>query len=655
MTGADWMHITIGMGATGSWSYSIGRELEQALPEHEVTLPPPFGELEAVVPQFQTADVVIIVWSTADPLWSAFQLGLAHGLGKRVLNIAYDRDSAEVATMARAKARLAGSEYDVGRAVRSVTEADPPPPLRPNQKILLFPTGSAADLELRDQLQRQLTGRRIRPVQRPSSTVCADVLWLITPYELNLHTGEWSNLKANVRTAQEAGRNYGGTVAAGQAPALSIARLGSGPPTPSLEHLVVARAEDHSGLMDALTEHSRSDVPRLVALELINIKCFDRIRVPLSTDSSLGGAWTCVAGINGSGKSTILQSISLALLGRRRCVELGISRLGRMLRRTSGVSLTRTEIQLTVQVGSERDVLSLPLGPSGPDDRRLQRMSTLPKMEKIWEQLSTTLIVGYGATRNLSDTPYTPQDRSPMAQRQLTLFDPLAQIASSEALTLGGPRFAPALLTLARMLSAVLSEPGRPFECSVDPDGRLRFARDGAELDALDLPDGFRSIVALLADIAHGWHDLHPNQPAPEPASINGIVLVDELDLHLHVQLQREIVSRLRSALPRVQWIITTHSPLIMTSFESSELVVLDREAEGGIRELDREVVAFSANEVYDWLLDTPPISRAGEEELAADPGSELLYQSPATNSAQAKQIAANQGDLLAKLSSTRP
>ena len=96
-----------------------------------------------------------------------------------------------------------------------------------------------------------------------------------------------------------------------------------------------------------------------------------------------------------------------------------------------------------MRVGSDETVLTLPLDESGPDEQRLMSLTDLPKMERVWSALGRTLVVSYGATRNLTDSPATQQDRSPMAQRQLTLFDSLAQIVSSEALIVGGIRFRP--------------------------------------------------------------------------------------------------------------------------------------------------------------------------------------------------------------------
>lgn len=663
--------ISVALDQGSSLSYSIGRELQASLEDFRVDIPAIEGNRrgsvleDQLVPSFLGSDLVIVVWSVTDPLWMAFQAGVGTGLGKQVINLANDDSSRVVARGAPASVSLVD---DWTNAAAMVRERMKPQKTRARSHgaesaVLLCPRESDADrtaLELLRSAHPDHTYRRLSRTGSRAATA-SEVLWVITQYSVNTRTGEWVNLDPNVGCAFEAGVNFGAAIRSGDQPRLTIARLGDGPQVAALEHLVAAAALDPAGLIELLVPITSPSPLRLTSVELIDVKCFESIVIPLSVDSPLGGAWTCVAGLNGAGKSTALQSIALALLGRRRAPELGLGRLARMVRKqpdsppTKGGAVgPRAEIRVTVRDGATDTVLTLPLTDNGPDESRLASLSDLARMDRLWEILGNTLVVSYGATRNLTDTPSSQQSMSSMAHRQLTLFDSLAQIASSEALVTGGPRFRPALATLARMLSTVLSDDDTPFECDVDDFGKLRFIRSGVPLESLDLPDGFRSMVALLADISLGWHELNPDDDEPDLGSVNGIVLVDELDLHLHARLQRLIVPRLRKTLPNIQWIISTHSPLIVTSFESSELVVLDRGSSGGIKELDREVLGFSANEVYDWLLDTKPVSEAGAEQMAADPGSEMLYQSPTLDSSKAKQLAIMQRDLLAKLSSTK-
>ncbi|MGH9276973.1 MAG: AAA family ATPase, partial [Acidimicrobiales bacterium] len=172
------------------------------------------------------------------------------------------------------------------------------------------------------------------------------------------------------------------------------------------------------------------------------------------------------------------------------------------------------------------------------------------------------------------------------------------------------------------------------------------------ELTANDLPDGYRSILAILADIVVACQYLHPSSGPVSGSDITGIALIDEVDLHLHARLQRDIVTRLRDALPNMQFVVTTHSPLVAASFEREELVLLDREAPGGIRHLDRQILAFTADEVYEWLLDTRPYSEAGRQQLeqGGHEATRLLYQSPEHGEAQAEELLREQEHLLQKL-----
>ena len=61
-------------------------------------------------------------------------------------------------------------------------------------------------------------------------------------------------------------------------------------------------------------------------------------------------------------------------------------------------------------------------------------------------------------------------------------------------------------------------------------------------------------------------------------------------------------------------------------------------------------MIAFTANDIYDWLLDARPVSEAGENEVAKTDGTKLLYQSPNRNADEAEQLVAKQDELLQQL-----
>ena len=100
------------------------------------------------------------------------------------------------------------------------------------------------------------------------------------------------------------------------------------------------------------------------------------------------------------------------------------------------------------------------------------------------------------------------------------------------------------------------------------------------------------------------------------PETLRGMVFVDEIDLHLHARMQRTIVHRLREALPKIQWVVTTHSPLVLTAFSHEELRVLDRSHPDRIWVPDRPVYGFTIDEITEYLLHTEPESAPYQEML---------------------------------------
>jgi predicted ATP-binding protein involved in virulence len=90
------------------------------------------------------------------------------------------------------------------------------------------------------------------------------------------------------------------------------------------------------------------------------------------------------------------------------------------------------------------------------------------------------------------------------------------------------------------------------------------------------LSDGFRNIVGMAADLAYRCIQLNPHLGELAVIETPGVVLIDELDLHLHPNWQKNIVRSLKTAFPNVQFIATTHSPFIVQSLEQDELINLD-------------------------------------------------------------------------------
>jgi predicted ATP-binding protein involved in virulence len=103
---------------------------------------------------------------------------------------------------------------------------------------------------------------------------------------------------------------------------------------------------------------------------------------------------------------------------------------------------------------------------------------------------------------------------------------------------------------------------------------RLLVNKRGVPLDLSQLSDGERSFLALICDL--GRRLALANPLLANPLDGSGIVLIDELELHLHPTWQREVSEKLRKIFPNIQFIATTHSPFVIQSLRPGELINLD-------------------------------------------------------------------------------
>ncbi len=102
------------------------------------------------------------------------------------------------------------------------------------------------------------------------------------------------------------------------------------------------------------------------------------------------------------------------------------------------------------------------------------------------------------------------------------------------------------------------------------------------------LSDGYRCMISLIADIAYRMATLNPQLLDKVLTETEGIILIDEIDLHLHPAWQKRILKDLTDVFPKVQFIVTTHAPEVINSVGRESIVIL-RDNEG----------VSAANETY--------------------------------------------------------
>jgi hypothetical protein len=104
-------------------------------------------------------------------------------------------------------------------------------------------------------------------------------------------------------------------------------------------------------------------------------------------------------------------------------------------------------------------------------------------------------------------------------------------------------------------------------------EGDSLFEHSGVEIEFRDLSDGYRAFIGWAADLL--FHACYGCPRDKKLVDLRGIVMVDEIDLHLHPRWQMKVISTVARALPRMQFILTSHSPLVAGSLEWMNIITL--------------------------------------------------------------------------------
>ncbi len=120
--------------------------------------------------------------------------------------------------------------------------------------------------------------------------------------------------------------------------------------------------------------------------------------------------------------------------------------------------------------------------------------------------------------------------------------------------------------------------------------------------------DGIHYYTAMVAEIAYRCIVLNGYKNNEAVAEAKGLILIDEIDLHLHPKWQRHVVNDLKNAFPNIQFVVTTHSPFIVQSLKSDEIWNLDKPMDVTPNELKIDTVATEIMGV------SSPYSESNEE-----------------------------------------
>lgn len=149
-----------------------------------------------------------------------------------------------------------------------------------------------------------------------------------------------------------------------------------------------------------------------------------------------------------------------------------------------------------------------------------------------------------------------------------------------------GQRFATVIAVITRAVDTLVSETtgwhGLEYKASQQQQLVMHHAQFGS-MPVDMLSDGVRNAIAMVADLAYRAYKLNPHLGADAALGTPGVALIDEVDMFLHPSWQQTIAGALRKAFPRLQFIVTTHSPQVLSTVRRENIRVLGPDPSGNI------------------------------------------------------------------------
>lgn len=304
--------------------------------------------------------------------------------------------------------------------------------------------------------------------------------------------------------------------------------------------------------------------------------------------------FTVVAGVNGRGKTALLDG--LAILCSRLLPQVSPAKSGWRAIAPTDVHVGAEEANLQMRV----NCADIPLNYSLTYNKRHRQIKTTKLSSPVKQEVKraygdptraddaaplavyyTTDRAGYRLPRQLPKA--IPQGQAAayagsLANRTVNFRDFMARYRSAEAVARTERTRDPNYLgdRAAESISHALNTFLDGFEnLRVQEEPlRLLIDKDGVTLDLSQLSEGERSFLAMICDL--GRRLALANPMLGDPLQGAGVVLIDEIELHLHPKWQREVTEKLRATFPNVQFIATTHSPFVIQALRPGELINLD-------------------------------------------------------------------------------
>jgi predicted ATP-binding protein involved in virulence len=310
-------------------------------------------------------------------------------------------------------------------------------------------------------------------------------------------------------------------------------------------------------------------------ISLQNFKCLSNIELSFEATKANNRKWTLILGENGTGKSNILKSISL--------VTCGSSALGELLGNTdSWIKYNEVNCIINAELQTKKgEIRNISLRINKGDNLSKIISNNKEALHLIDEAIENAdrnyFVVAYGANRRLSNELFSnfEKNRNSRSINVRNLFDGSSSLnpLTSWIIELDYREGTKGINLVKEALKDFL--PNISFH-SIDKEQKLiLFETPDGIIPLEQLSDGYQNVAAWIGDLLFRITETFKDYNSPLNA--RGLLLIDEVDLHIHPKWQRKLIDFIGKKLPNFQVIATTHSALTAQQANAGELFALKR------------------------------------------------------------------------------
>ena len=358
--------------------------------------------------------------------------------------------------------------------------------------------------------------------------------------------------------------------------------------------------------------HTKPKPAYFLSLRVENVRCFGKPQLlDLSDGKGKPRRWNIILGNNGVGKTTLLRSLVAVSAIDEEAGQMATEpdeHYGTPVwkesltvawnpHRNNGES--EAFLKLLFSSGSITEEVSR--GEKKHEARFsyqhfFRKHTLIPKTE-----YGGLVCYAYGAGRKMGATQLSGREKTSnyesLFNENTALLNPEEWLLNAEFSSLKGDRKSKGYLEAVQhtLLSILPEVEGFRSETEGVFNKRILFKTPFGEVPFTDLSLGYQTMIAWLVNFSVRLFERYPDSsnPLAEPA----ILLVDEIDLHLHPKWQRQLITFLTQVFPNTQFIVTAHSPLIVQEAADANVFVLKREG-------DEVIIEKDPVNVHSWRID---------------------------------------------------